>query len=588
MSLATPTQQVSDRSFRRGAIMGLTIAESFVLLVFCLLLLFTLWQFNTLREAEREKVAVEDPAAVKLAAELKADGTLQAVIDLKAKNIDIREFSGFAEADEMMRWMTEPERRRLMKGLARLEETDIVTLANAVEVPKTIPNLDFLQDDLLLQALQALAGFSKEKRQLFLEAATEDRLAAMQAMAEAGISPDTPGFTKAADFIAEAATDPALLDLAAMLASLSPKTREAMRRLGQSGGLEALGDDVDLAARLAEAEGALRGISGALVEAAEAEAKLARSLRSTLGGIVAEVDGQILDDGSIVLPEDVVFEQGSARIRPKLQEFLAQACPPWMELLRTSGLDIGSAEIQGHASREWRAGTPDDLAYRNNLQLSQERSRNVLNYCLGQLKEPATAAWSREHAIAVGYSSSRPIVSEGEINDELSRRVVFSIGLDRKKLLDAVGERSSRTLVSNLQKGEIFGGPARVIDGDTLDIEGLKVRLSGIDAPEKGQTCTGSSGAQVNCGTESAVALSDLIGSSHVSCSHETVDRYGRSVATCKVHGKDLGAAMVDAGKARAFVQYSQAYVANELAAKAEGRGLWQGSFEAPWDYRKE
>lgn len=131
-------------------------------------------------------------------------------------------------------------------------------------------------------------------------------------------------------------------------------------------------------------------------------------------------------------------------------------------------------------------------------------------------------------------------------------------------------------------------GRASVIDGDTIEIHGERIRLEGIDAPESRQTCTDrESGDQIRCGQRSALWLADMIGEKPVSCTESGRDRYKRVLAHCTVSGQDIGAAMVKAGWALAFVQYSREYEAQEAKARDAKAGIWQWEFVAPWDWRQ-
>lgn len=130
-------------------------------------------------------------------------------------------------------------------------------------------------------------------------------------------------------------------------------------------------------------------------------------------------------------------------------------------------------------------------------------------------------------------------------------------------------------------------GTASVIDGDTIEIHGTRIRLEGIDAPESRQACQDATGAPYRCGQKAALYLSDLIAGRPVTCDQSGQDRYGRALAFCSVAGRDIGASMVGAGWALAYRQYSTRYVAEEGRARAAGAGIWQGQFDAPWDWRR-
>lgn len=131
-------------------------------------------------------------------------------------------------------------------------------------------------------------------------------------------------------------------------------------------------------------------------------------------------------------------------------------------------------------------------------------------------------------------------------------------------------------------------GSARVIDGDTLEVQGERVRLHGIDAPETAQTCRGSTGAEWPCGQEAATALSDLIGRHPITCDGQERDVYGRIIAICRVGDTEVNRWLVAQGWAVAFRRYSMDYVETETDARNQSIGIWAGTFEMPWDYRKQ
>jgi endonuclease YncB( thermonuclease family) len=134
------------------------------------------------------------------------------------------------------------------------------------------------------------------------------------------------------------------------------------------------------------------------------------------------------------------------------------------------------------------------------------------------------------------------------------------------------------------QAGEILGR-ARVIDGDTLDIKGQRIRLEGIDAPELHQTCS-DKGRVWACGFVSAKHLRRMVKGKTVACIAHAQDRYGRWLATCTVDGIDISQAMVANGLALAYRKYSDQYVDEEESAKKAGIGIWNSEFERPEDWR--
>jgi endonuclease YncB( thermonuclease family) len=131
-------------------------------------------------------------------------------------------------------------------------------------------------------------------------------------------------------------------------------------------------------------------------------------------------------------------------------------------------------------------------------------------------------------------------------------------------------------------------GRASVIDGDTIEIHGERVRILDIDAPESRQTCTRPDGVEWRCGQRAALALSDWIGRQTVACGTTGKDRYGRWLARCTVGGADMGEWLVKSGWALDYVEYSYGrYTTVEAEAKAAQRGLWSSNFQPPWEWRK-
>ena len=128
---------------------------------------------------------------------------------------------------------------------------------------------------------------------------------------------------------------------------------------------------------------------------------------------------------------------------------------------------------------------------------------------------------------------------------------------------------------------ELAGSP-RVVDGDTLDLGGRRIRLLGMDAPETAQTCE-RGGNVYRCGEEASAALREMIGGP-VACRTTGHDRYRRDLATCSSEGRDLGREMVRLGFAVAFGRYE----AEEADARSAARGLWAGTFVRPAEWRRQ
>jgi len=117
-------------------------------------------------------------------------------------------------------------------------------------------------------------------------------------------------------------------------------------------------------------------------------------------------------------------------------------------------------------------------------------------------------------------------------------------------------------------------GKPRVIDGDTIEIAGERIRLNGIDTPEARQTCLDEAGKRWRCGQEATFALANMIGNHWITCKGDKRDKYNRLIAICFAGPYDLNAKMVRQGWALAYRKYSTDYIAEEAEAKAQKLGL--------------
>jgi len=139
-------------------------------------------------------------------------------------------------------------------------------------------------------------------------------------------------------------------------------------------------------------------------------------------------------------------------------------------------------------------------------------------------------------------------------------------------------------------------GFAKVVDGDTIKINSKKIRLYGIDAPEKKQKCKKtyltisfmSFTKDYMCGEVSTQKLIKKINKQKLNCNILDVDRYKRLIGECFKRNINLNSWMVSNGYAVAYRKYSKKYVSDEINAKNKKLGIWQGKFEMPWDYRRK
>ena len=131
-----------------------------------------------------------------------------------------------------------------------------------------------------------------------------------------------------------------------------------------------------------------------------------------------------------------------------------------------------------------------------------------------------------------------------------------------------------------------FADNLRVVDGDTIVLNGEKIRFSGIDTPELKQTCMNGD-ENVFCGKSAKMLLIKKIGNQTPECISEGKDAYKRMLAECFVNGESLSKFLVRSGYAFAYRKYSTKFIKDEEFAKANKLGMWAMTFQYPWDFRK-
>ena len=142
-------------------------------------------------------------------------------------------------------------------------------------------------------------------------------------------------------------------------------------------------------------------------------------------------------------------------------------------------------------------------------------------------------------------------------------------------------------LISLLIYSNTIAQNVQVTDGDTIKVNGEKIRFSGIDTPELNQTCV-KNGMVNPCGITAKKILIDKIYNNKVICISEGKDQYKRTLAECFVDDESLSSYLVRSGYAFAYRRYSKKFIDDEDYAKSNKLGMWSMKFDYPWDWRKK
>ena len=140
-------------------------------------------------------------------------------------------------------------------------------------------------------------------------------------------------------------------------------------------------------------------------------------------------------------------------------------------------------------------------------------------------------------------------------------------------------------IVSLLSCNISLANNLKIVDGDTIVLNGEKIRFSGIDTPELKQTCLHNNEI-VDCGMSAKILLIKKIGNKTPECISEGKDVYNRTLAECFINGKSLSKFLVRSGYAFAYRKYSKKFIDDEDFAKANKNGMWAMKFKYPWGFR--
>ena len=143
------------------------------------------------------------------------------------------------------------------------------------------------------------------------------------------------------------------------------------------------------------------------------------------------------------LSPDIMFEAGSSVIKKEFRDILSNFCPRYFKILYERPKKINEVRIEGHTSKEWAGSLSEEDAYFNNMSLSQERTRSVLQYCVIILNsiDKNIKEWMIRKLTANGLSSSRPVeicIKDSVKCRSLNRRVEFRISVNEFDTLNEV------------------------------------------------------------------------------------------------------------------------------------------------------
>ena len=155
--------------------------------------------------------------------------------------------------------------------------------------------------------------------------------------------------------------------------------------------------------------------------------------------------------------------------------------------------------------------------------------------------------------------------------------------LNKRKIIFLI---SIFILVFILTIDDIKSQELKVVDGDTIHLNGEKIRFKGIDTPELKQICI-KDGSKNRCGETAKQILINKIGDNRVECIREGRDQYQRTLAECFVNDESLSSYLVKSGYAFAYRKYSKKFINDENYARGKKIGMWSMKFEYPWDYRR-
>lgn len=352
--------------------------------------------------------------------------------------------------------------------------------------------------------------------------------------------------------------------------------------------LEKLGPDLseDMLSELVKAKADIQA-------KADAQAKSTTSSASTKpAGIhnwppiisLSEADGYFFQTGSADLSPDFRFKLGSV-LSARLLEIIKQ-------------YEVNVIEVIGHTDEQRITERPSNLDKTLIPYLNQkggtERFVPADNAGLGLARAVSVvqilSSDPRLAGLRVLPLSGAQLI---DVDDKLADGASGGDVKERRRIEIRV-RRSEKARVADarpwapqIETEQPLVGRALVVDGDTIEINGTRIRIWGVDAIESDQTCT-LQGRTWDCAVEISRSLKSYLEGQTVTCTSKGRDTFERMLATCSVRNRDLGAWLVRQGHALDYARFSLgAYKSEQTAATADKRGIWQGEFTPPWVWRQ-
>ncbi len=428
----------SASAYRRGSVLGFTIGEIFLLLSFILLLLFLLRQAEFF-ESEQE---VED----------------------LGRQLDIvtAQYSSFQQSVEVWTELDETQQQ----AVAQLASSDAFQVA-----------VDLAESEVAADEVAVLLNLAGRRGMRSLVTALDDvddeivqRLADVLRIAE---SPSD----LASSFGNAGGVDPFLLTrgvtIARSMQNVDPRVAEEFDGISGEGQVLAFEAGVSIGNSLSiedwrsleaimqrfgwsieslsaaiedyDGSGVATDIAGVLQQIGQRDMALGNALEAALGDVLIGRGGDFIDaSGTIALSDATLFERGRSDLTLEMRSFLDEICEPWLNTLRSLDFEIREIRVEGHASPGWFGAVDEEDAYLRNLSLSQDRARVVLEYCLEITWGDDIGDWAIDRSVAIGFSSSKPILFEnGDVDPDASQRVLLSASPDVSDLMEQIEERVS-------------------------------------------------------------------------------------------------------------------------------------------------